>query len=176
MSTARSPKAFTVSLVAIAALICCATPAGAAPTCAEGPQAEGGVIYGTPCADTIHAGRGIGTVYGGGGDDVVFGGRSNQSLFGGEGDDRLYGGIGDDRLRGGIGDDLLSGGFGADSLDGEAGSDFVRGDATVDALGDSGPASDNDTLSFATGVAPGFANAGDMGYEGFPESAVGRGV
>lgn len=151
-------------------------PATALPSCAEGPQAVGGVIYGTPCDDTIHAGRGIATVYGEGGDDVIFGGRSNQSLFGGEGDDRLYGGIGDDRLRGGPGDDMLSGGFGADSLDGEAGSDFDRGDATIDRIGDSGPASDTDTLSFATGVTPGFPNAGDMGYEGFPEAALGRGV
>jgi Ca2+-binding RTX toxin-like protein len=148
----------------------------ALPSCAEGPQAVGGVIYGTPCDDTIHAGRGVATVYGEGGDDVIFGGRSNQSLFGGEGNDRLYGGIGDDRLRGGPGDDMLSGGFGADSLDGEAGSDFDRGDATIDRIGDTGPASDTDTLSFATGVTPGFPNAGDMGYEGFPETALGRGV
>jgi len=151
-------------------------PATAAPSCAEGPQTVGSVIYGTPCGDVIHAGRGIGAVYGEGGDDVIYGGRGNQSLFGGEGDDRLYGGIGDDRLRGGSGDDLLSGGFGADSLDGEAGSDFDRGDATIDKIGDSGPASDDDTLSFATGVTPGFPNAGDMGYTGFPKTAAGRGV
>lgn len=136
----------------------------------------GSAVYGTPCNDTIHAGRGITAVYGEGGDDVLFGGRSNQSLYGGEGNDRLYGGLGDDRLRGGPGDDLLSGGFGADSLDGEVGSDFDRGDATIDRIGDSGPGTDSDTLSFSTGVTPGFPNAGDFGYAGFPEGALGRGV
>jgi len=136
----------------------------------------GTTIVGTPCDDTIHAGRGITEVYGEGGDDVLFGGRSNQSLFGGEGDDRLYGGLGDDRLRAGPGNDLLSGGFGADSLDGETGDDFDRGDATIDRIGDSGPGTDSDTMSFSTGVTPGFPNAGDFGYAGFPEGALGRGV
>ncbi len=79
-------------------------------------------------------------------------------------------------MRGGPDDDLLSGGFGADSLDGEGGGDYDRGDATIDAIGDSGPASDSDTLSFATGVTPGFPNAGNFGFQGFPEDAVGRGV
>lgn len=165
--------------IALAALAVVTTPAATAlpqPSCAEGPQAVDTTVVGTPCDDTIHAGRGITAVHGEGGDDVLFGGRSNQSLFGGEGNDRLFGGIGDDRLRAGPGDDLLSGGFGADSLDGEAGSDFDRGDATVDRIGDSGPATDSDTLSFATGVTPGFPNPGDFGYEGFPEGAVGRGV
>jgi Ca2+-binding RTX toxin-like protein len=162
------------ALVAISVLV---TPvAAAAPSCSEGPQATGSVILGTPCDDTIHAPRGIAEVRGEGGNDTLFGGRGNESLFGGEGDDRIYGGIGDDRLRGGPGDDLLSGGFGADSLDGEAGSDLARGDATVDRIGDSGPAADTDTLSFATGVTPGFPNPGNFGYAGFPESAVGRGV
>lgn len=133
-------------------------------------------IVGTPCDDTIHAPRGVTAVYGEGGNDNLFGGRGNESLFGGEGDDRLYGGIGDDRLRGGPGDDMLSGGFGADSLDGEGGSDYDRGDATVDKIGDTGPVTDSDTLSFATGVTPGFPNSGNFGYAGFPETAVGRGV
>jgi Ca2+-binding RTX toxin-like protein len=150
--------------------------AAAAPSCVEGPQTVGSSIVGTPCGDTIHAPRGITTVYGEGGDDRLYGGRGNESLFGGEGNDRLYGGIGDDRLRGGPGSDLLSGGFGADSLDGEAGSDFDRGDATIDRIGDSGPATDSDTLSFATGVTPGFPNPGDFGYQGFPEGALDRGV
>jgi Ca2+-binding RTX toxin-like protein len=164
-----------LAVLAAASLALPAT-AAAGPSCAEGPQAVGEVIVGTPCDDTIHAGRGITVVHGEGGNDVIFGGRSNQSLYGDEGDDRLYGGLGDDRLRGGPGDDLLSGGFGADSLDGEVGSDFDRGDATIDRIGDSGPETDSDTLSFATGVTPGFPNAGDMGYAGFPETAVGRGV
>ena len=152
-----------------------APPAGAAPSCAEGPETVGDTIVGTPCDDTIHAPRGIGTVLGEGGNDSLFGGRGNDSLFGGEGDDRLYGGVGDDELRGGPGNDRLSGGFGADSLDGEAGDDFDRGDATVDFLGDSGGGTD--TLSFATGGTPGFPNQGTFFEEaGFPAGAEGRGV
>jgi len=109
--------------------------AGAAPSCAEGPETAGETIVGTPCADTIRLPRNVTTVFGEGGDDTLFGQRGNDSLFGGEGADRLYGGIGDDRLRGGPGNDLLAGGFGADSLDGEGGDDVARGDATIDAIG-----------------------------------------
>jgi Ca2+-binding RTX toxin-like protein len=149
--------------------------AGAAPSCAEGPETAGDTIVGTPCDDTIHAPRGIVTVLGEGGDDSLFGGRGNDRLFGGEGNDRLYGGVGDDELRGGPGDDRLSGGFGADSLDGEAGDDFDRGDATIDSIGDTGGG--NDTLSFATGATPGFPNQGSFFEEaGFPDGAEGRGV
>lgn len=116
------------------------------------------------------------TAFGEGGDDVIYGQRGNDSLFGGEGNDRLYGGVGDDRLRGGPGDDRLSGGFGADSLDGEGGNDVARGDATVDSIGDSGVGG-NDTLSFATGVTPGFPNTGSFFTDaGFPPGAEGRGV
>jgi len=158
-----------------AALAAWPASAGAAPSCADGPQATGETIVGTPCDDTIHAPRGITAVYGEGGDDTIYGGRGNESLYGGAGNDRLYGGPGDDRPRGGPGDDLLSGGFGADSLDGGAGSDYVRGDATIDYIGDTG-AGDTDTISFATGVTPGFPNAGNLGIQNFPEGADGRGV
>jgi Ca2+-binding RTX toxin-like protein len=147
----------------------------AAPSCAEGPETVGTTIVGTPCADVIRLPRSVTTVLGEGGDDVLYGQRGNDSLVGGEGNDRLYGGVGDDRLRGGPGDDRLSGGFGADSLDGEGGNDFDRGDATIDSIGDSGGGSD--TLSFATGVTPGFPNTGSFFTDaGFPAGATGRGV
>jgi len=162
-------------LLAMVALAAHASLADAAPSCAEGPQTVGETIVGTPCADTIHAPRGITTVYGEGGDDTIFGGRGNESLYGGEGNDRLYGGPGDDRLRGGAADDLLSGGFGADSLDGEAGSDYARGDATIDYIGDTGTGG-TDTISFATGATPGFPNPGNFGFAGFPTGADDRGV
>src|SRR5690242_9691721 len=145
-------------LIAAFAILLVPVGAAAAPSCAEGPETVGTTIVGTPSADTIRLPRGVTTVLGEGGDDVLYGQRGNDSLFGGEGADRLYGGIGDDRLRGGAGDDRLFGGFGADSLDGEGGNDLARGDATVDALGDSGGGTD--TLSFATGVTPGFPNSG----------------
>jgi Ca2+-binding RTX toxin-like protein len=163
------------AVLPIAALAALPGAAGAAPSCAEGPETVGNTIVGTPCADTIRLPRSITTVFGEGGDDVLFGQRGNDSLFGGEGADRLYGGVGDDRVRGGPGDDRLSGGFGADSLDGEGGNDLARGDATIDSLGDSGGGSD--TLSFATGVTPGFPNTGVFFTDaGFPAGAEGRGV
>lgn len=168
-----------IGSAAFALLLLGAAPGGAlgAPSCAEGPQTVGDTIVGTPCDDTIRAPRGVTTVLGEGGADTLYGQRGNDSLFGGEGSDRLYGGIGDDRLRGGVGDDRLSGGFGADSLDGEAGGDFARGDATIDAIGDTGPAADADTLSYATGAVPGFFDRpGVSDYDGFPTSRDGRGA
>lgn len=164
-------------LLLIASLAILLAPAGAAaaPSCAEGPETVGTTIVGTPCADTIRLPPGVTTAFGEGGDDVLYGQRGNDRLFGGEGADRLYGGIGDDRLRGGPGDDRLFGGFGGDSLDGEGGNDLARGDATVDAIADSGGG--NDTLSFATGVTPGFSNTGSFfTAAGFPAGAEGRGV
>ena len=110
-----------------------------------------------PCPSGCRLGVGSQTFEGGPGDDIVFGERGNDTLRGGEGDDQLFGGIGDDLLQGGPGADRLAGGFGADSIDGEGGSDYVRGDGTVDTIVDSG-AGDDDTLSYATGVTPGFPN------------------
>jgi Ca2+-binding RTX toxin-like protein len=176
----RNQSLLAASLVTAALLIVAAAPAGAAPTCEEGPQTVGSTIVGTPCADTIRAPRGITTVLGEGGNDTLYGQRGNDTLDGGEGSDALYGGVGDDHLRGGAGDDLLSGGFGADSLDGEGGGDRARGDATIDFIGDTGT-DGVDTLSFATGVTPGFPNEGPFfAYTGFPsdgnEEGRGRGV
>lgn len=166
-------------LLALLALPCVflifPTYSAAAPSCAEGPQTVGTTIIGTPCADVIRMPREVTTALGEGGDDVIYGQRGNDSISGGEGNDRLYGGVGDDRLRGGPGDDRLSGGFGADSLDGEEGNDFDRGDATIDSIGDSGGG--KDTISFATGVTPGFPNEGSFFTNaGFPPGAEGRGV
>ena len=190
------------------------------PSCAEGPEREGEVILGTPCADRIvvpptvtyvdggpgddviegslttaastaavtaaagscevecHLEVGSQTFEGGPGDDIVYGDRGNDILRGNAGDDRLYGGIGDDRLEGGPGNDWLSGGFGADTIDGQEGDDFVRGDGTIDHVFDTGGGFD--TLSFATGVTPGFG-VGKIPalpvIAGFPKEAEGeRGV
>jgi Ca2+-binding RTX toxin-like protein len=127
------------------------------------------------CPSACHLGVGSQTFEGGPGDDVVFGERGNDTLLGGEGNDRLYGGIGDDLLQGGPGNDLLAGGFGADTVDGEAGDDYVRGDGTIDHLRDSGGGFD--TLSYSTGVTPGFGAGIDTGASGFPGGAEGeRGV
>lgn len=166
---------FTLAALALAVLLALPSAGSAAPSCAEGPETAGTTIVGTPCADVIRLPRSVTAVFGEGGDDVLYGQRGNDRLFGGEGADRLYGGVGDDRLRGGPGDDRLFGGFGADSLDGEGDDDLARGDATIDALGDSGGG--EDTLSFATGVTPGFPNVGSFFTEaGFPPGAEGRGV
>ncbi len=156
-----------------------ATPAAAATCGGEEPRIVGGAYYGTACDDTYRAPRNVTRVYGEGGDDTLYGQRGNDFLFGGPGNDRLYGGIGDDQLRGGPGDDLLSGGFGADSaLDGEEGDDIVRGDATIDRIDNTGGGFD--TLSYATGVTPGFFNrdgfADLSAYDEFPLGPAGRGA
>jgi Ca2+-binding RTX toxin-like protein len=124
---------------------------------------------------------------GGPGNDVVWGDRGNDILRGNGGNDWLWGGIGDDVVEGGPGNDKLSGGFGGDHVDGGEGSDFVRGDATQDEIIDSGGPGDVDTLSYATGVTPGFGNSpafpGNPAYPnfsgehaGFPAGGAERGV
>jgi Ca2+-binding RTX toxin-like protein len=173
--------------------------------CAAGPTTVGDTTFGTPCADVIVAPPGVEAVQGGAGDDtivpsavaapcpsgcflgvgsqtfeggpgddIVFGQRGNDTLEGGEGNDQLFGGIGDDLLRGGPGNDRLAGGFGADSVDGEGGDDYVHGDGTIDRIEDSGGGTD--TLSYATGITPGFGAGIDAGSQGFPPTAAGRGV
>jgi Ca2+-binding RTX toxin-like protein len=179
----RNRSLLATPIAVLALLVAGAAPAAAAPSCEEGPQTEGSTIVGTSCDDTIRAPRGITTIVGEGGNDTLYGQRGNDFLFGGDGNDRLYGGIGDDQLRGGPGDDRLSGGFGADSaLDGEGGNDFVRGDATIDSIQNSGGGID--TLSYATGVTPGFFDRpGDpyffpdfSAFAGLPQSPDGRGA
>ncbi len=145
----------------------------------EEPRVVDSTYYGTECDDVYRAPRDVTRVYGEGGNDTLYGQRGNDFLYGGAGNDRLYGGIGDDQLRGGPGNDLLSGGFGADSaLDGEEGDDIVRGDATIDQIENTGGGFD--TLSYATGVTPGFFNRTGFpdfsAYEGFPLSRGGRGA
>ncbi len=125
------------------------------------------IVAGSSCPEGCRLGIGSQTFEGGPGDDVVYGERGNDRLYGGEGNDRLYGGIGDDLLRGGPGDDLLAGGFGADAIDGEEGSDYVRGDGTQDTIVDTGVAG-NDTLSYSTGIAPGFFEHSLPHEEGLP--------
>jgi Ca2+-binding RTX toxin-like protein len=135
----------------------------------------GPITAASSCPSGCRLGVGSQTFEGGPGDDVVFGERGNDTLLGGAGNDKLFGGPGDDLLRGGTGDDLLAGGFGADTLDGEEGNDYIRGDATIDHLRDSGPATDIDTLSYSTGVSPGFTKP--VANAGFPaKTEEGRGV
>src|SRR3954452_13570905 len=117
-----------------------------------------------PCPEGCRLGVGSQTFEGGEGDDVVFGERGNDILRGGPGNDQLFGGIGDDLLQGGPGNDRLAGGFGADSIDGEEGDDYVRGDSTIDRIFDTGGGTD--TLSYSTGVTPGFG--GSVPVSGFP--------
>jgi Ca2+-binding RTX toxin-like protein len=137
----------------------------------------------TDCTKGCEGGVGSQTIEGGSGNDLIFGQRGNDTLRGGPGNDRLYGGIGDDKLEGGDGEDLLYGGFGADAIDGQEGGDLVRGDGTVDQpLRDTG-ANGVDTLSYATGITPGFADAMTgftypkfTEYAGLPAKGGERGV
>ncbi|MBS1891826.1 MAG: hypothetical protein JST59_11065, partial [Actinobacteria bacterium] len=127
------------------------------------------------CEVECHLEVGSQTFEGGPGDDIVYGDRGNDILRGNAGDDRLYGGIGDDRLEGGPGNDWLSGGFGSDTIDGQEGDDFVRGDGTIDHIFDTGGGFD--TLSFATGVTPGFGAGKAPAITGFRKGEEGeRGV
>jgi Ca2+-binding RTX toxin-like protein len=136
----------------------------------------GPIAASASCPQGCRLGVGSQTFEGGPGDDVVFGERGNDTLLGGGGNDKLFGGPGDDLVRGGPGDDMLSGGFGADTVDGEEGSDYIRGDATIDHLRDSGPNADVDTLSYSTGISPGFTRAVEN-HAGFPaKTEEGRGV
>jgi Ca2+-binding RTX toxin-like protein len=136
----------------------------------------GSLTTAASCPSGCHLEVGSQTFEGGEGDDLVYGDRGNDILRGNAGDDRLYGGIGDDRLEGGTGNDWLSGGFGADTIDGGEDSDYVRGDGTIDHIFDTG-ISGVDTLSFATGVTPGFGAGIKTGVSGFPETKEGeRGV
>ncbi len=134
----------------------------------------GPIAASAPCPSGCRLGVGSQTYDGGPGDDIVFGERGNDILRGGEGNDQLFGGIGDDLVQGGPGADRLSGGFGADSIDGQAGDDYVRGDGTIDRIFDTGGGTD--TLSFATGITPGFGGTAADEYASFPPVGGERGV
>ncbi|HET7455525.1 MAG TPA: calcium-binding protein [Solirubrobacterales bacterium] len=132
----------------------------------------GPITAATSCPDGCRLGVGSQTFEGGEGDDVVFGERGNDTLRGGPGNDQLFGGIGDDLLEGGPGNDRLLGGFGGDSIDGQEGDDYVRGDSTIDRIFDTGGGTD--TLSYSTGVTPGFE--GTVNVPGFPAPGGERGL
>lgn len=132
----------------------------------------GPIIAATDCPDGCRLGVGSQTFEGGEGNDIVFGERGNDILRGGPGDDQLFGGIGDDLLEGGPGNDRLLGGFGGDSIDGQEGNDYVRGDSTIDRIFDTGGGTD--TLSYSTGVTPGFE--GTVNVPGFPAPGGERGL
>lgn len=151
-----------------------------APAGVESVEAGGGddtivaapIAAASDCPAGCRLGVGSQTFEGGEGDDVVFGERGNDILRGGPGDDQLFGGIGDDLLQGGAGADRLAGGFGTDSIDGEGDDDYVRGDSTIDRIFDSGGGLD--TLSFSTGITPGFGGA--VPIPGFPAAGGERGL
>lgn len=125
---------------------------------------------------SCYGGDGSQELIGSTGNDKIFGQRGNDILKGNNGNDELFGGVGDESLiSGGAGNDLLSGGLGTDVLNGNQDSDLVRGDGTIDTIEDTGE-SGTDTLSYATGVTPGFH--GSVGPSGFPADSNGeeRGV
>lgn len=108
---------------------------------------------------SCYGGDGSQKLIGSSGADKIFGQRGNDILEGRAGNDQLFGGVGDESLISGEGgNDLLSGGLGTDQLNGNQESDLIRGDGTIDTIEDTGP-SGTDTLSFATGVTPGFHGA-----------------
>lgn len=104
------------------------------------------------------------------GNDTMYMGSGNDKMKGLDGNDTLYGNTGDDSISGQNGNDFIAGGHGYDSVDGGADNDYIRGDGGGDEiLGGVG----TDTVSFATGVTPGFGGA-VAGIPAFP--ATDRGV
>ncbi|MGK2955268.1 MAG: calcium-binding protein [Solirubrobacterales bacterium] len=110
--------------------------------------------------------------------NTIVGGFGNDEIEARGGDDLLFGSKGDDKLYGEGGDDFLAGGHGGDLLQGGQGSDWSRGDGSDDSIVESSSpgASDVDTLSYATGVTPGFSDSLPTTYTNFPSSTDGRGV
>lgn len=147
-----------------------------APATGSEPAATASSPEPRPCSGLCYGGDGSQELIGSSGNDTIFGQRGNDILKGNAGNDALYGGIGDESsIAGGSGVDLLAGGLGTDVLNGEEGGDLLRGDGTIDTIRDTG-ASGADTLSYATGVTPGFG--GTVSVSGFPGAAAGeeRGV
>lgn len=156
---AQAKRAIPPALFALLASLALAPGASAAaspsdaPSCAEGPQREGDVIVGTPCADVIHVPATVTVVEAGAGKDTIIpgpitaaiaecpfpgchlelgstifeGGAGDDVVFGDRGNDVLRGNAGNDRLYGGIGDDTLEGGEGEDLLSGGFGADHIDG-------------------------------------------------
>src|SRR5690242_14911971 len=95
------------------------------PTCAEGPEREGGVILGTPCADRIVAPPTVTYVDGGPGDDVIEGSlttaASTAALTATACEVECHLEVGSQTFAGGPGDDIVYGDRGNDILRGEAG-------------------------------------------------------
>jgi Ca2+-binding RTX toxin-like protein len=115
-----------------------------------------GVPGGVLSLENVTGGQAGDSLTGDDGPNVLRGGPGDDPLIDGRGGaDELYGEAGDDGavgLLGGTGDDLLVGGLGDDmNVDGGAGADIYRlvdGDGS-DSLGDTGPASDIDTLDLS---------------------------
>ncbi|MBK9595394.1 MAG: hypothetical protein IPO57_08575 [Rhodocyclales bacterium] len=82
------------------------------------------------------------------GSDILIGTYAADAITGGDGNDQLYGLDGGDVLGGGTGDDYLEGGAGDDVFL------FNRGDG-FDLIYDLGLETDEDTLRFGEGIAPG---------------------
>ena len=117
-------------------------------------------ILGGAGADWLFGEIGDDVLDGGNGDDVLYGDYTYPSYWLYEGRDVLRGGDGTDLLDSGGGADLLEGGIGADRLLGGEGDDlylYTRGDGS-DEITDkpfySNGTGGNDTLRFATGIAP----------------------
>jgi Ca2+-binding RTX toxin-like protein len=126
---------------------------GASPTCAEGPEVVGKTtILGTPCDDLIVAPARIEAVQGGAGDDTIMPAATLAEVSCPDG---CHLDIGSQTFEGGAGDDVVYG---------ERGNDRLFGGT--------------DTLSYSTGVTPGFFNnhAADFSVPGFPPLNGERGV
>lgn len=122
------------------------------------PQAASvSAACGTSGDDTCYDSDSSGDIFGGDGNDTIFGQRGNDDIWGEGGADRLFGGVGDDSVHGQNGNDIVAGGTGYDEVLGGPDNDLLRGDGSKDELINGG--SEVDTLTFATGITPGFQDS-----------------
>jgi hypothetical protein len=108
------------------------------PSCAEGPQREGDVIVGTPCADHIVVPPTVTYVDGGPGNDVIEGSLTTAAstaavtAASGSCEVECHLEVGSQTFEGGSGDDIVYGDRGNDILRGtRATTVFMAGSATI---------------------------------------------
>ncbi len=129
-----------LSVLALAATLVVADPAGASSHFCNGQEAT---VVGTPGADTLRGTEqadvivGLGgndIIRGLGGNDIICGDGGNDTIYGDAGNDRILGGDGNDRIRGGVGADIVDAGHGADVIWGGANRDILRGRSGNDSI------------------------------------------
>ncbi len=99
MSSSSLRRHLAAALAALAPIGCVlVSSALAAPGCpsSQSTSANGKIVYGSPCADTIVVtSPEVEEVFAGEGDDVIYANPNVEAVYGGEGDDVIYGDLED---------------------------------------------------------------------------------